>query len=374
MTKELPENEFLQLYLQNASHMMWFLGAGTSRTAGLPTATDITWDLKHRYYCLHENQELQSHDINNNAIKQKVQGYMDSRGFPKLWSPEEYSYYFDLNFGDDYEAQQKYIREALSSEKVSLNIGHRVLAALLEMKKAKVVFTTNFDEVIETAFATVSGNNLSTFNLEGSYAVLAELNAERFPIYAKIHGDFRYQKLKNLANDLRSNDLEIQKCFLAASTRYGLILSGYSGRDENVMDMLKQAIDQNNAFPHGLFWTTPKLSDAMECVRELIAYAQGKGLRAYLVEAGTFDEMLLKIWRQMEGKPPALDSKVRSAHVASVSIPIPSPGNQYPILRTNALPVIAPPVRCGTVVLNCSITFGDLKRTILEKLPNAVLT
>ena len=374
MTTELPENEFLPHYIQNASHMMWFLGAGTSRTAGLPTATDITWDLKHQYYCLHENQDLRSHDINNNAIKQKIQGYMDSQGFPKLWSPEEYSFYFDFIFGDDYVAQQKYIREALSSEKISLNIGHRVLAALLEMKQAKVVFTTNFDEVIETAFATVSGKNLSTFNLEGSYAALAELNAERFPLYAKIHGDFRYQKIKNLANDLRSNDLEIQKCFLAASTRYGLIVSGYSGRDENVMDMFKKAIDQNNAFPHGLFWTTPKLSDAMECVRELIIYAQSKSIRAHLVETGTFDEMLLKIWRQMKEKPPALDNKVRSAHVASVSIPLPAPGTQYPILRTNALPILTLPVRCGTVVLNGSITFGDLKKKIFEKSPNAVLT
>jgi hypothetical protein len=51
-------------------------------------------------------------------------------------------------------------------------------------------------------------------------------------------------------------------------------VSGYSGRDENVMDMFKKAIDQNNAFPHGLFWTTPKLSDAMECVRELITYEE----------------------------------------------------------------------------------------------------
>ncbi|MGR8999619.1 MAG: SIR2 family protein [Gammaproteobacteria bacterium] len=374
MTTELPESEFLQHYLQNAPHIMWFLGAGTSRTAGLPTATDIIWDLKHRYYCLHENQDLQSHDINNNAIKQKIQNYMDSQGFPKLWSPEEYSFYFDLLFGYDYVAQQKYICETLSSEKISLNIGHRVLAALLEMKQAKVVFTPNFDEVIEMAFATVSGNNLSTFNLEGSYAALAGLNAECFPIYAKIHGDFRYQKIKNLTNDLRSNDIKIQECFLAAATRYGLIVSGYSGRDENVMDMFKKAIDQNNAFPHGLFWTTPKLSEVMQCVRELTVYAQSKGLQAHLVETGTFDEMLSKMWRQMKGKPPALDSKVRSAHVNRVCIPLPPPGQKYPISRTNALPVITPPMRCGSVVLNCSITFGDLKEKIREKSPNAVLT
>ena len=34
----------------------WFLGAGASRAAGLPTATDIIWDLKRRQYCREENQ------------------------------------------------------------------------------------------------------------------------------------------------------------------------------------------------------------------------------------------------------------------------------------------------------------------------------
>ncbi|MBU2849666.1 SIR2 family protein [Acidithiobacillus ferrivorans] len=353
---------------------MWFLGAGTSRSAGLPTATDIIWDLKRRYYCLHENQDLQSHDINNSAIKQKIQAYMDSKGFPALWSPEEYSFYFDLIFSNDDQAQQRYIHEALANDKVSLNMGHRVLASLMEMGQARIVFTTNFDEVIETAFAEVTGKNLSSFHLEGSYAALDALNVEHFPLYAKVHGDFRYRSIKNLTENLRHNDSEIQKCFLAASTRYGLVVSGYSGRDANVVSMLREAIEQNNAFPHGLFWTVPRISGVEETVRKLIAYAKENGVRANLVETGTFDEMLSKIWRQMKERPQALDGKVRTAHVARVAIPLPAPGNQFPILRTNALPVLTPPARCGMVELDGSITFGDIKKRIIEESPNAVLT
>jgi hypothetical protein len=370
----MPETDFLQHYLQNAPHLMWFLGAGTSRTAGLPTAMDIIWDLKHRYYCLHENQDMQSHDINNSAIKQKIQAYMDSKGFPAPLSPEEYSFYFDLMFRNDDEAQQRYIHEAFANEKVSLNIGHRVLAALMEMGQARIVFTTNFDGVIETAFAAVTGKNLSTFHLEGSYAALDSLNTERFPLYAKVHGDFRYQSIKNLTEDLRSNDSEIQKCFLAAATRYGLVVSGYSGRDDNVMSMFRDALGQNNAFPQGLFWTVPRISGATENVRQLIAYAKEKSVRAHLVEIGTFDEMLSKIWRQLKEKPQTLNGKVRTAHVVNVSIPLPSLGNQFPILRTNALPVLTAPASCGVVDLDGSITYGDLKEKIIEKSPNAILT
>ncbi|BBA68611.1 SIR2 family NAD-dependent protein deacylase [Geobacter sulfurreducens] len=371
---DLSDNEFYQHYLQNAQHMMWFLGAGTSRSAGLPTATDIIWDLKHRHYCLHENQNYQTHDINNHAVKSKIQGYMDSRGFPHLWSPEEYSFYFDLTFGNDYEAQRKYLQEALASDKVSLNIGHRVLAALLEMKLARIVFTTNFDDVIETAFSFVSGKYLPVFHLEGSYAALSALNSDSFPIYAKIHGDFRYQSIKNLSEDLRNNDQEIQKCFLAASTRFGLVVSGYSGRDENVMTMFRAAIDQNNAFPHGLFWTVPALSKTEPNVQDLITYAQDKGIRAFIVETGTFDEMLSKIWRQVTSKPQSIDAKVRTAHAYSVSIPLPAIGKTFPALRTNALPVATRSIRCGTVDVTCPVTFSELRERVRQRSSTAIMT
>lgn len=370
----MTQGEFLQHFVQNAPRMMWFLGAGTSRTAGMPTATDIIWDLKRKYYCRQENQDFQAHDINNKAVRARIQTYMDGKGFPSLWSPEEYSFYFELCFGKDYGAQQKYIADTLSSDKLSLNIGHRALAALLAMGQARVVFTTNFDQVIESAYASVAGNNLSAFHLEGAYAALDALNAEQFPLYAKIHGDFRYQSIKNLSADLLSNDAEIRRCFLAASSRYGLVVSGYSGRDANVRAMFSEAMEQNNAFPNGLFWAAPKASDVSETVKELIEFAEGKGIRAYIVEAGTFDEMLSRIWRQVSDKPAALAAKVRATSVAQVSIPLPAPGTEYPILRTNGLPVLSVPTCCGYVKYAENLSFANLKDRVFQNPCDATIT
>lgn len=371
---DCSEQNFLGHFIQNARQLMWFLGAGTSRTAGMPTATDITWDLKLKYYCLQENQDLQAHDINNQAVRRKIQDYLDSKGFPAFRTPEEYSFYFDLTFGVDYGSQQRYIGGQLDSKKISLNIGHRVLAALLEMGLARVVFTTNFDEVIETAFSDVTDKCLTAFHLEGAYAALDALNAERFPIYAKIHGDFRYKSIKNLASDLINNDEEIQKCFLAASNRYGLIVTGYSGRDANVMAMFSAALEQNNPFPLGLFWTTPRFSDVTDSVGELINSARKIGVRAYIIETGTFDIMLSKMWRQLPEKPGKLDLKVRTAKARPVSIPLPPPGNRYPILRTNALAITGCPRQCSTVNYTAPVTFQELNDKMREHQPNAILS
>jgi len=68
---------------------------------------------------------VQSHDINNKAIRAKIQAYMDSCGFPALWNPREYSFYFELMFGTDYAAQQKYLGEELATKKIALTVGHR---------------------------------------------------------------------------------------------------------------------------------------------------------------------------------------------------------------------------------------------------------
>jgi hypothetical protein len=352
---------------------MWFMGAGTSRSAGLPTATDITWDLKLKYYCAEENQDVKAHDINNKAVKRKIQSFMDGRGFPPLDSPQEYSFYFGLLFGDDRAAQQKYVVEALASNKISLTVGHRALAGMLASGYARLAFTTNFDEALELAFALVAGQNLTAFHLEGSYAALDALNAEQFPIYAKVHGDFRYQSIRNLAADLVSNDKQIQRAFVAAAARYGLVVAGYSGRDENVMAMFRQAMAQNNAFPHGFFWTTTRLANVAPAVHDLIALATGKGINAHVVETGTFDEMLSKMWRQLPNKSPALDAQVRSGAARKVAIRLPAPGSAFPILRTNALLITTPPTTCGTVVYTEDLSYREVNDRIITGKPNATI-
>jgi len=372
-TLQVDEQEFLRHFVQNAPQLIWFLGAGTSRSSGVPAAMDLIWDLKRRYYCAKENQDVQAHNVSNHAIKAKLQSYFDGKGCPEILSSEEYSYYFDLMFGEDYAAQQSYIQDQMSPDKVTLTIGPRVLASLLEMGCSRIIFTTNFDDVLEGAYASVTGKNLTSFNLEGSYAALEALNAERFPLYAKIHGDFRYQRIKNLSKDLLSNDEKIQECFVAAAGRYGLIVAGYSGRDSNVMAMLEQALAQPNPFPHGIWWTVPHVSSVALSVVAFIEAAREKGIAAHIVETGTFDVMLYKVWRQIPDKAQALNDKVRSARAHPVSIPLLKHGKSYPILRTNALEIIDAPRECGMLPAS-GVPAANVFSAVRENKPNAVVS
>ena len=359
-TYEMDQTQFTGRFCARPQSFAWFLGAGASATAGLPTATNILWDMKRRYYCQQENQEISRQDMQSQSVRSKIQSFMESRGFPTLWADDEYTTYFEKIFGDDKERQRKYMHGILAEDRATLSVGNRVLGGMMAAGFCRAAFTTNFDSVIEKAYAEVSGKSLAAFHLEGSRAANQALNNEEFPVYCKIHGDFRYDSLKNLAADLATQNKELADCLVNAGTRFGFVVSGYSGRDGSVMELFHRALSAPNAFPHGLFWTALKGSTPLPVVLELLEAARTKGVTAHLVPIETFDALLLRLWRNIADKPQQIDQQVRKVKSASVNIPLPQPGRDQPLVRLNALPVLAWPSRCFELSFSRPQTWDDI--------------
>lgn len=338
----------------------WLLGAGTSRSAGLPTATDILWDLKRRYYCREESQDISQQDTQNQAVREKIQSFMTSQGFPEPWAENEYSAYFEKIFGEDHKRQSAYLQKVLAEDKISLSAGNRVLGALIALGEARVVFTTNFDTVLEKAVSEISGRSLAAFHIEGSYAANDALSNEQFPIYCKLHGDFRYQSIKNLSKDLKMQDMELRKCLLNACNRFGLIVTGYSGRDASVMALLNSVLETTNPFPHGLYWVGLKNLEIPLVVKNLLEAARKRGVTAEYIIIETFDTFLLRLWRNIPNKPSNIDAKVRKSEHVGVRIPVPEPGNSGAIIRINALP-FEMPSKCLAIKLKGTADWTTLR-------------
>jgi hypothetical protein len=351
----IDQSEFTSRFCARPQNFAWFLGAGASASAGLPTATDVLWDMKRRYYCREENQDISRQDLQNAAIRAKIQSYMESRGFPAMWAADEYPAYFEKMFGDDKELQRKYLKGILSEERVALSVGNRVLGALIAAGFCRAAFTTNFDTVLEKAVAEVAGRSLSVYHLEGSHTANQALNNEEFPIYCKLHGDFRYDSLKNLPADLATQNGALAECLVNAGNRFGFVVTGYSGRDESIMNLFRNVLATSNPFPHGLFWTGLKGSQPSPAVDELLDQARAKGIEASFVPIETFDALLLRLWRNTSDKPDKMDAQVRKVTSASVSIPLPAPGSSQPLIRLNALPILSAPAQC------LELTFANRK-------------
>ncbi len=102
----LDQADFTGIFCARPPNFAWFLGAGASASAGLPTATDILWDLKRQLYCRQENQEITRQDMQSEPVRSRIQSYVESKGFPALWADDEYTACFEKLFGDDREKQR----------------------------------------------------------------------------------------------------------------------------------------------------------------------------------------------------------------------------------------------------------------------------
>ncbi|BDV38126.1 hypothetical protein DSM21852_13790 [Methylocystis bryophila] len=357
----IDQAQLTGIICERPQNFAWFLGAGASRSAGLPTATDIIWDLKRRYYCQQENEDISRQDVHLEAVRSRIQSYMASRGFPAEWAPEEYSTSFEKIFGDDKERQRRYLAGILAEDKATLSVGNRVLGAMLSSGLSRVAFTTNFDSIVEKAVAEVSGNSLSAYHIEGSRLAAQALNNEEFPFCCKLHGDFRYDSVKNLAADLATQNTELAQALKIAAGRFGFVVVGFSGRDESVMALFREAIDAPNAFPHGFYWTGIKGVPVAPPVEELLIAARAKGVKAAYVAIETSDALMLRIWRNLPGKSPELDKKVRKSQAASVSIPLRGAGTRKPIMRLNALPLTGLPGECQSLAFTCDKEWRALR-------------
>jgi hypothetical protein len=342
----MNQTELIGLLADSRGRYSWFLGAGASLSAGLPTANDIVWDIKRRHYGLAENRTVERNDLQNPAIREKIESYMLAKGFPATSDPTAYSRCFELEFGTNYTRQSDYLQAMLSEQNSALKVGHRVFGALLSNGFIKVTFTTNFDTVIERAVAEVAGKALAPFHLEGTTAALAALNGERFPLYCKLHGDFRYTSIKNLTADLATQNVELGRCFEAACNRFGLVVAGYSGRDESVMKLMRAVLDGANPYPHGLYWLGLKGREPLPAVTELLGAARAKGISAQFVEIETLDSLLSRLWKQLPVRDPQLNAKISKSAAEPVSIPLPPAGTADPIVRLNAVPLLRLPDQC----------------------------
>ena len=248
--------------------------------------------------------------------------------------------------------RRRYIEEAFS--RANPSYGHVVLAALMKLDKARIVWTTNFDPLVEDAVAASYGKSgqLITANTDSPQLAMQAINDSRFPLLVKLHGDFRSQRLKNTTEELRLQDAELRRALVEACKRFGLAVVGYSGRDHSVIDALTEAIDEGRGFPSGLFWFHRPDNPCLKRISDLIGRAKESGIDAHLIDIETFDELMADILLMIPNLPEEIEKRL-SGHARRVSdAPMPSGRDFWPVLRLNALPITYAPTVCRRIVCN----------------------
>jgi hypothetical protein len=348
---QIESDDFARRFSLRAGNLMWLLGAGASASAGIPTAGDMVWEFKQQLFISQRRVSPQAvADLSNQAIRSQLQGYIDSsERLPTLGAPDEYAALFEAVYPSESD-RRVYLDAKMAGAKLSY--GHLALATLMRAQLTRLVWTTNFDPLVADACAKVYGGTgpLTTVALDAPGLAAQSIGEGRWPIEVKLHGDFRSRQLKNTDDELRHQDQRLRYLLVDSCKRFGLIVVGYSGRDDSIMATLEEALQHDGAYPAGLFWLHRGEDPPLARVEQLLTRAKQAGVDSALVRVQSFDEAMRDFVRLLQGIDTSALETFATERRRWTSAPQPGGSRNWPVVRLNALPVVQIPTVCRRIV------------------------
>ena len=194
---------------------------------------------------------------------------------------DEYSMLFERIY-DQPSQRRVHIEECVKN--AHPNWGYIYLTNLLSNRFFDVVFTTNFDDLINEAYYLYSDGLRPIVAAHDSAIQGIRVTAGR-PKIIKLHGDFLYDNIKNTLAELETLETNTKRKLTQFAKEYGLVILGYSGRDRSVMDNLELLLREADNFRQGLYWCHRRGDNISLRLQSLL-----KRDRVYLVEIEGFDE------------------------------------------------------------------------------------
>jgi len=277
---------------------IFFLGAGASASSNIPTAFEMTEDFKRRLYASEKSIKITTIEQRYYDFKKDIDNWVKIK-FKNI-PDNEYAFFFEKAFPSRRD-RTEYIRKSLESAKPS--IGYEIIRFLMEKEIIWHFITTNFDNLIQKVYPDlieITEENIKTHEQK------ININPE-YPIVIKLHGDFRYDWLRNIDTETQTLCSSVLESLKGLFKYLGLIVIGYSGRDESVMSFIEKFTEEEGKpFPYGFYWCIKDDSNYNPRVKTLIERLREKGIEAYLVKISSFDDLLIAIYKQLNEN----DSKV----------------------------------------------------------------
>ncbi len=319
----------------------FFLGAGTSVTSGVLSAEACIWQWKRRIFLSNNvGLEQQFADVSLPSVQQKIQHWLDDQGqYPHQGASDEYGFFVEACYpvADD---RRQYFQSLIEGKRPY--IGYDVLALLAEAGLARWIWTTNFDGFASRAL-TQSNVTVIEVGLDTAQRIDRQIRQGEM-LYVALHGDYRYDALRNTPTELREGDRKLREALVRELRDKSLVVCGYSGRDDSVMEALEEAYSQPG--PGRLYWCGYDQARPGERVERLLECARSRGRQAFYVPTNGFDDLMLRIALQalsgdLADRARALYSRAASEGVelAPFSVQL---ARTTSLIKSNAFPVDCP--------------------------------
>jgi hypothetical protein len=337
----LPLDAFVRaIGINRAARHALFLGAGASITSGVPSADTCIWQWKGRLFLTNNpGLERQFEDLSLPSVRTAIQQWLAARGgFPPSDAPDEYGFYAERAYPIAQDRRQYF--QGLA-EQARPFVGYELLCLLAKADLFTTVWTTNFDGLVPRAGAaadiTVVEIGLDTADRVARQPRKGEL------IHIAIHGDYRYDALKNTPPELQDQDSRLRKALVRNLADTSLVVIGYSGRDESVMDALTEGYAQLGT--GRLYWCSREGAEPRGAVRDLITVARANGREAFFIPITGFDDLMGRLALHcLEGQERARADELRSKLVKLTDSPPfhVGAGPTGSIIKSNAFPATLP--------------------------------
>ncbi len=240
------------------------LGSGVSRSAGIPTGWEVILNLTRRL-----------------AHLRKEDCELDPAAWFKITfgKDPDYGELLDQLAKSPTERNQllrSYFEPTVEEREDKLKlptVAHRSIAQLVKQGVIKVILTTNFDRLMETA---IQDMGIVPQVISSPDAVDGALPLAHAPCtIIKVHGDYLDTRIKNAPHELEHYDDKINKLLDRVFDEYGLIICGWSA-DWDVA--LRAAIERCKGRRFSTYWIAR--GEPSGTAKSLIAFRSASVVKA----------------------------------------------------------------------------------------------
>lgn len=278
---------------QNPGAYAVLLGSGLSRSANIPTGWEITLELIRRVSSLREE----------NTPDNLPEWYKNTFG-----KDADYSDLLDMVAGSEAERRQiihQFIESQDDEDQRRPTLAHYAVAQLVSDGIIKVIITTNFDRLMETALKE-RGIEPTIISHESDIRGAEPLVHARCTVI-KVHGDYLDTRIKNTPKELATYSDAMNTLLDRIFDWYGLLVVGWSGEWDVA---LRDAILRAPGRRYQLYWAARGKPSSQ--AQSLIDNRRGKVIE--ITDADSFVTKLLDsikgLRESMEPHPDSLEIKI----------------------------------------------------------------
>jgi hypothetical protein len=266
-----------------------FLGAGASISSGVKSGYDCVWEWKRQIF-ISSNPGLEKmfSDASSHSSRVKIQQWLDLQTrFPVKDSQEEYTFYAQEAYPIPSSRRsffQNISKDALPSS------GYHLVCLLAQDRIVRKIWTTNFDHLAAKAAAFYNLTPVE-IGLDSTHRV-ERIAVEGELLINALHGDYRYDQLKNTEDELQFQDRLLKSKLIEDTKSSHLLVIGFSGNDRSVMDALTEAYSQPGQ--GRLYWCGygPPTNPFMIA---LFVAAAAANREVFYIQTNGFDDLLMRL-------------------------------------------------------------------------------